>query len=412
MQCMSCLTKVYLSSMMRITVLSILLFVSCQAEPHFVIAEIVNPSQKSSGEANLMEDGGQVILSWIHEKDSIDILYKSNLTDKSFESPIEVSRSSDWFVNWADFPGLASFQDEQHQLAYWLEMSDSGTYDYDVHISMTADRGASWSPSKVIHNDGISAEHGFVSATSIEEGLLAVWLDGRHMKSAQDTDDTHSHGGGEMTLRSAIVTETGEILQREQIDNRVCECCQTDVVNTACGPIVVYRNRSKHEVRDVYYARYYNTAWTDPKPLYADNWQINGCPVNGPRIASKDETVAAVWFTQANNEPSVKMVISNDCGKTFGDPILIQKGENVMGRLDIEMNGNGIFICQMIQDSSKADIMIHQFNFQGELIHSQMIAQNGLSRKSGFPRLASVNNTLYIAFRDIYSDRIKTLQIL
>ncbi len=403
---------VYLSSMYRITVLSILLFFSCQLDSRFIVHDIANPTKPSSGEVNISTNGNELILSWIEEHDSLDILYTSRFVNDSFRSTTKVASSSDWFVNWADFPGIASFEDGKHQLSYWLQMRDAGTYDYDIHISLSTDNGKTWGQSQVLHDDGVSAEHGFVSTAKVEEGIMLVWLDGRQMVKTESNDDGHSHGNGSMTLRSAIVTTNGEVTNRQQIDNRVCECCQTDVVNTECGPIAVYRNRSQHEVRDIYFSRYYNHAWTDPRPVHIDNWKINGCPVNGPRIASQNDKIVVTWFTQTEGEAKVQFVTSFDCGESFSEPQIVGVGEQIMGRLDVQMLDDHIFICHMEKDSTDAGIVISDYSFNGKLYHQQTIARNGLSRKSGFPRMAVLNKNLYISFRDVSSDRIKTMKII
>lgn len=401
--------------MKRIIVLSILVFLSCKDDEAFIVTQIVNPSKTGSGEPFVAKDTQGLIMSWIEERDSLDILYTSRYRNEKFEQEREIARSSDWFVNWADFPGIASFNDGKHLLSYWLEMSSSGTYDYDVRVSLSEDNGDSWSLSKIIHNDGVSAEHGFVSTSLTDEGMLVVWLDGREMTkthSQGDNHDHHDHGNGAMTLRSAFINSSGLVSDRLQIDNRVCECCQTDVVQSACGPIAVYRNRSESEVRDVYYARLINQKWTDPKPLHIDNWNINGCPVNGPRIDASEEYVSAVWYSQAEDIPQVKMVVSSDCGVTFSDPIMIAEGEQVMGRVDIQMNQSHIYLTHMEQDSLHSDIILSEYTKKGTLKRRKKIARNELSRKSGFPRMELKENQIFIVFRDVKADKIVTLKAI
>ena len=401
--------------MKTITVLSILILLACQTEPSFVVTELANPSKPGSGEPFIVQDREDLILSWIQEQDSVDILYSSRFRDDAFKAETEIARSGDWFVNWADFPGIASYHDGQHCLSYWLEKSSTGTYDYDVHISLSDDQGETWGLSKIIHNDGISAEHGFVSTALTSEGMLVVWLDGREMTVSHDHGGAHDHGGhgaGAMTLRSAVVSTSGIISNRLQIDNRVCECCQTDVVNADCGPIAVYRNRSDDEVRDVYYSRLINRTWTDPKPVHIDQWKINGCPVNGPRIAAYEQFVSAVWFTQSNDTPKVQLVVSDNCAESFSKPILVATGKQVMGRLDIQMNQQSIFVTHMEQDTSMANIVLSEYGHNGVLKRQGNIAQNELSRKSGFPRMVVRENQIFVVFRDVKLDEIQTIAVL
>ena len=105
---------------------------------------------------------------------------------------------------------------------------------------------------------------------------------------------------------------------------------------TEDGPIVIYRNRTEDEVRDIYYSRLINNTWTEPKPIYDDHWIIAGCPVNGPAIASKDNWAAVVWYTLNNNTPEVKLSFSRNNGEVFEAPIVLNSG-SALGRVDIEM---------------------------------------------------------------------------
>lgn len=85
-----------------------------------------------------------------------------------------------------------------------------------------------------------------------------------------------------MTLRYAAIDADGKLSDEAQLDERVSECCQTSAALTDQAPIAVYRDRSQSEVRDIYFVRQINGSWGSPQSVHADNWEINGCPVNGP----------------------------------------------------------------------------------------------------------------------------------
>ena len=94
------------------------------------------------------------------------------------------------------------------------------------------------------HRDNTQTEHGFVSLIPLPDGRLgAVWLDGRNMKDMKDTDE-HAPSPESMTLRYAIVDAEGNLSDESELDERVCECCQTSATVTSDGPIAVYRDRS------------------------------------------------------------------------------------------------------------------------------------------------------------------------
>ncbi len=189
-------------------------------------------------------------MSWVeYPSDTTDALQYYTLEGEHWSAPKTISSSSEWFVNWADFPYLTAFPDKKETLvAHWLQKRTEGVYDYDVKIAISKDDGNEWSPSFIPHNDSIAAEHGFVSLLPISENrLFATWLDGRKTKTQE----------GAMTLRSAEFDQSGNLFEEVELDGRVCDCCQTDAVMTSQGPIVVYRDRSEKEVRDIYFLTHY-----------------------------------------------------------------------------------------------------------------------------------------------------------
>ena len=135
---------------------------------------------------------------------------------------------------------------------------------------------------------------------------MAAILAGGH-----DMEGEHEAGGA-MTLRSAIVNGKGIISQRTELDNRVCDCCQTSATMTTNGPVVVYRDRSEEEVRDISIVRNVNAKWTQPQTVGLDNWKIAACPVNGPSVDAIDNTVAVAWFTVTKGIGDVRVVFSQD----------------------------------------------------------------------------------------------------
>ena len=202
------------------------------------------------------------------------------------------------------------------------------------------DRGATWSKPIVPHRDNTQTEHGFVSLIPLSDGRLgAVWLDGRNMKNMKETEE-HAPAAESMTLRYATIDTDGNLSDQAQLDERVCECYQTSAAVTSQGPIAVYRDRSQTEVRDIYIVRQVNGSWTTSQPVFADNWQINGCPVNGPTVVTDGTRVAVAWFTSAADTPRVKVAFSQDAGGTFSQPIQVDDGETI-GRVDVLLLPDG-----------------------------------------------------------------------
>ncbi|MGH7471651.1 MAG: sialidase family protein, partial [Longimicrobiales bacterium] len=249
------------------------------------LVEIESPAAGSAGEPNLTRaPGGTIYISWIElQSDSTHVLRFASWKDSKLAQPRTIASGAHWFVNWADFPMMAVLADGT-LAAHWLQRSDTGRYTYDVAISTSRDGGQTWSPAIKPHRDTTRSEHGFVSMFALGDRFGAVWLDGRKHASQQKGD---GHGeGGAMTLRFTTFSPSGELGEDIEIDGRVCDCCQTSVALTSEGPLLVYRDRSAAEIRDIHVTRYVNGAWLTGRPIQADNWRVDYCPVNGPSAAA------------------------------------------------------------------------------------------------------------------------------
>jgi hypothetical protein len=120
-----------------------------------------------------------------------------------------------------------------------------------------------------------------------------------------------------MTLRAAVFDTNGKKTSEWQLDQRTCDCCQTDAAITSKGPIIIYRDRDANEIRDIYTSRYIGNAWTNGKSVARDNWLMPACPVNGPAIAANKNSVWAAWYTAANDKPSILLAHSTNNGDSF-----------------------------------------------------------------------------------------------
>jgi len=371
--------------------LSLIFFISSCQEKIPSFTEIETPC-KTGGESNLFSTAdGKIYMSWIEYLGGSDMALKySQFENISWKAPKTIASGDNWFVNWADFPSFVGYQDGKSMAAHWLQKSASGTYDYDVRISQSNDNGQSWSESFIIHNDGISAEHGFVSMVPLATNrVFATWLDGRYTKDGVESTNDHEHNGA-MTLRSAEFDIDGNIYKESQLDDKVCECCQTSAAMSQDGLLVVYRNRSNDEIRDIYIAKQIDDHWQEPRPVYSDNWKINGCPVNGPVVKTYENMVGVAWFTMAEAIPKVNLAFSRDNGLNFELPIRIDDG-NPIGRVYlVHLENNEWLVSWLEQNEESADIRAARVNMENGITHKMTVKSTGSSRQSGFPRMTKV----------------------
>jgi len=385
---------------------SLLLLNSCKSEPIEPVNTLSVPTAGiSSSEPSLHKsENGTIYLSWIEKsEDTLSYLKFSTFNNSEWSKPKTIAKGNDWFVNWADFPSITSFG-ESNLAAHYLQKSADDTYAYDVKLIQSSDNGETWNTSFKPHTDNTNTEHGFVSKVAIDNNsYLSVWLDGRQVAYAE-TDSTLQK---QMSLRSAVFNSKSELIEENILDNRVCDCCQTDVAMTKEGPIVVYRNRSEDEIRDTYYVKQVNGNWTDPKPISNDNWKIAGCPVNGPSISTKDNFVVVTWFTAANNLPQVKIAFSDDNGNTFGRPITVAQ-ETIMGRLDVELLSDGsAILSSMNSKEGESEILLHHINKNNNISAPFVVSETANSRSSGFPRMIIKDDKIYL----VWTNSGETLQV-
>lgn len=373
-----------------------------QAPPPSAIHEIASPAQGHSGEPNLYAAAdGRVYLSWIEKLgDTHHALKFAVLKQGKWSPPQTIAEGKNWFVNWADFPSLIELQDGS-LVAHWLVKSAAQTYAYDIHLSRSSDGGKTWSKALVPHKDRTPTEHGFVSLLPLGKGRAGVvWLDGRkfNTKEAEKAHGGHGSPNDEMTLRYAVTDAGGRLSEEAEIDGRACECCQTSAAMSSEGPIVAYRDRSEKEVRDIAIVRQRKGKWMAPQVLHKDDWQINGCPVNGPSIAAAGRRVVVAWFSGAKDVAKVKVAFSDDAGATFGEAIEADDGKP-LGRVEVVLlPDRSALLVWLERSETGAEIRARRLQANGTKGASLVVAQSTAGRASGFPQLALGKNEIIFAW--------------
>ncbi|MFK7846986.1 MAG: exo-alpha-sialidase [Rhodothermales bacterium] len=393
--------------------IAFLFFFGCKETPATAqsngdpIIEVETHAGDFSAEPKLVKSrAGKIYLSWItRNADASATLHASQFINQEWTKKTAIAKGTDWFINWADFPTMA-IGDAEEMAASFLAKSGAGTYAYDVKITTSTDGGTSWNQAFSPHTDGTETEHGFVSLMPwTTNHFMAVWLDGRNTGSGGHD----GHGRGAMTLRSALFDVSGNITKASELDNKTCDCCQTAAVRT--GPasmLVAYRDRSDNEIRDIATVRYEGGVWSAPEIVHADQWQIAGCPVNGPALDSHNNTVAIAWFTAANDQPRVLLALSHDKGRTFSPPITIDEGAP-LGRVSVSMLDNKTAAVSWLEKTEEAaEILVR--TVKGDtaepLVKSEpvLISSTITSRKSGFPQMTSNDDFAVFAWTDASAD--------
>ena len=382
---------------------SLLATMSCSTKEVY-IQEIPFFYENSNAQPNLVSSNGSLTLSWISSKEENKAsLNYSRYMEGRWIKPQVIASGSDWFINWADFPAHAINQDLI--ITSHLKKSASGKYTYDVVLNLQKLSGEKIKEDFLLNTDGVKAEHGFVSIiANNKKGFFITWLDGRNTIEKK-LDGEHKP----MTIRFAEITDKGDVIKESELDASTCDCCQTSIAITNDGPIVVYRDRGEKEVRDIYSVKNINGTWEEPNVVHDDGWIINGCPVNGPKVAVNSKDLAIAWFTVSNDNPLVNVSFSKNNGNSFGAPVKVND-HDAIGRVDVSfLNDKEVIVSYMEVDDIGTYLRIKKVSFDGKISEPITISKIDGGRNTGVPQLEIIDSEIFIVWT-IFIDGMNQLK--
>ncbi len=363
----------------------------------------VLPAGPGSAQPDLVRaPDGRLLLSWLESVPGrrTRLQYAEFLATGRWFGPKTVAIGNSFVVNWADTPHMLALPDGTLWLQ-WLQKAGAG-HAYHVALSSSRNDGLNWSAPLRPHTDDSATEHGFAALWPQGNDRLGIaWLDGRNMAAAEAGHAGHDTGA--MTLRSAVFDAAMDTEGETEIDAKACECCQTDAAVTSKGALLVYRDRSDDEIRDIHATRFDGKAWTPAKPVFADNWKMPACPVNGPAVAAQGANAVVAWYTAAGDTPAVKLARSTDAGDSFAAPVLLDSGEAVQGRVDVALDDSGVWALWLREDGNGQSLMLARYapDLSKQLEKVEVAKLQGRGRGTGFPQLALRDGRAFVIWTDI-----------
>lgn len=251
---------------------------------------------------------------------------------QKWRAPHTIATGAGLTASQADFPRLA-VNAAGAALAIWTD-GKGGAF-----RSESFDQGATWSAPRTFTRESDEAEK-FAITVLADDRFLVAWLDGRGKKSG---------GKVEQLFARPVSIKPGAAAEKDApdqlVDSSVCDCCQNTLTPFLDGgALLAYRGRTDEEVRDIRTARFDGKGWSDPRPLNADDWHINACPINGPSLASDGGRVGVAWFTGADNDPRVLASYSPNAGEQFLMPLRLDTGVKPAGHVDMLILHDGALL--------------------------------------------------------------------
>lgn len=376
---------------------------------------------------------GDLLLSWVQPApDDHRELRMARLSSPApgapgaWADPLSAGTGGNWFLNWADTPHVYALPDGSIW-AHWLRQTGEGHTDYGIDLVHSGDGGRTWSPPTLVSLPDLPGDNGFVTFwPQASDELGMAWLDSREKATAStptandqhpgnapaDDGHGHGHGDGAMMLRAAIYGSpasntpgaAASKLIEWPLDLSTCDCCTTASAMTSRGPVVVYRGRSADEIRDIRLVRLEGGAWTAPRDVHADGWWMTGCPVNGPVVVSEGNTVWVAWYTEADGQPELRLARSDDAGDSFGPPLAVANGPQVLGRLGLGL-AQGHVLLSWLQEGDAGDgqqLMLSRIDRELGAAHSIPVAALAArGRASGIPRLAVLDEAAWLVWGEV-----------
>ncbi len=342
----------------------------------------------------LSQDGDGLLLTWWEPAGEGHALRLARFDGVTMSAATTVATPAAPVVNWADTPEVARSGDGS-LVAWWPQQAGDSPYATEVALARSTDEGATWTALGAVHDDGTATEHGFVSMAAEGEGLRVAWLDGRAMVDQ-----------GPMQLRSAWVG--AGIGPSQVVDPRTCDCCGTAQAQTPAGPLVVYRDRSDNETRDIFTSVLQSDGWTAPRSASADGWQIGGCPVNGPKATVAGTHLAVAWTTGVAG-PRVRAAFSDAATPTEFSPAVELDGPDdggePLGRVGIADLGDAgppdtVAVSWLRQEDGRGRVQLATLRADGKRSDPITVGETTADRKAGFPRLGRAGDTLLVVWTD------------
>lgn len=352
------------------------------------------PARPGAIGANVVGVGGVAFLTWIEPVGGGHQVKMSRLDPSSragWSAPVTIVEGADLVANAADFPALARTASGRMVVSFGTRVEGVAEATA-IHLAESRDDGQTWTRLGLLHDDGTPTEHGFVSLLAEGEDVRAFWLDGRELVNGD---------AGATTLRTAVVGTA--VRDGALVDPRVCDCCSTSATPSQRGAILAYRDRSDDELRDISLVRREGSGWSAPASVHEDGWRIEGCPVNGPEVATRAGDVAVAWFTNAEERPAVKLALSRDGGVTFAPATVLESASasaTPIGRVDVAATQSGAAVTWLAAEGESGIVRLAHIARDGRVGTPLEIGRTTAGRSAGVPRVADLGSSFLVVWMD------------
>src|SRR5215203_4057395 len=184
-------------------------------------------------------------------------------------------------------------------------------------MSVSRDGGATFAEPVRVNDDAEPASHGMHSMAVAKDGTVHfAWLDERYLKSTPPATPTPhvGHGNSGPHPEEAEVEPNAELYyaslrdgetfsHNRRLDGDACPCCKTSTVVSDKGRVAIgFRKVFDGEFRHIAVTSLndFGDAWSQPARVSDDRWRIDACPVSGPALRFRGNSLEVAWYSGAD----------------------------------------------------------------------------------------------------------------
>ena len=217
-----------------------------------------------------------------------------------------------------------------------------GTATTRLVVARSDDGGRVFTAPAVLSASDAPGNRGWESMAAGADGrAVAIWLDHRDAADGASAGAAAGHAGHDMPAHAAASASKGDATERAQLSklffarlddpasarsvaSGVCYCCKTALTVGTDGLIyAAWRHVYPGTRRDIAFAmsRDGGRSFTMPVRVSEDDWQIDGCPENGPAlVVDASSRIHVVWPTlveESGRQTLALFYATSRDGRTF-----------------------------------------------------------------------------------------------
>jgi len=257
----------------------------------------------------------------------------------------------------------------------------------EIRFTVSKDGGNTWSTPTSVDTDTTKLTRGFFDAVVLPNDEVAV----AYLKDVKGSTKFE-----ERDLR-LVITKNGVFQPERLIDPVVCDCCNISMVVNETGALhMVYRDNN-NDIRDMAHivSKDNGATFSAPKTLYADKWEIKGCPHSGATSASTKTAQFITWFSGTQNGQS-GVRLTNASGKLL--KVLDASAKNASIAAD---DKTAVWVWEQTAENGPSNIFYSKV-VNGKLLDNQKVASSDFGQNAS---TLVVNGKILVAYEVLKADK-------